>query len=253
MKIKNILCKCFVGLLLFTNLALARPPGTAAVEAPVQIKEWITQLDDSDYTRRNAAVRALATQPAAALPLLKAQLKTESGSNRRWWLKVAIQECEENQPKPGEISASPAESNGLQVCEACKSGDGLFDVVERNGVSCWDVPKKGYYLYFSASDAFRQKNRHALEIQVEYLDAGNGDIALDYDSTDPRAPVGGAYKNHSTAIHRTNSGQWRTAKFHLPDARFNGSENGHSDFRFYNGGDDMIIRDVRVWPLYADD
>lgn len=252
MKMKNVVLGCFLGSLVFTNLVFAQQPETSKAAVVGQITEWIAQLNDSDYAKRNAAIVALASQPNDALPLLEQKLKTET-SNHRWWLSVAIQECEEKRTKPGEISASPTNAKGLQVSEANKTGDGLFAVVERESVKCWEVSKKGYYLYFSANDEFRQKALTALEIQVEYLDIGTGDIGLDYDSTNPKAAFGGAYENHSKYIHCTNSGQWRKTRFHLPNARFRGSENGQTDFRFNNGGDDMIIRAVRVWPSRAND
>jgi hypothetical protein len=252
MKINSQVLGCLLGLLAFMNFVLAQQPETSKAAVVGQITKWIAQLNDSDYAKRNAAVLALASQADDALPLLQQQLKTETG-NHRWWLSVAIQECDEKRTKPGEISASPTDAKGLQTCEACKAGDGLFVIVERDGVRCWEVPKKGFYLYFSASDEFRQKAVTALEIQVEYLDIGTGEISLDYDSTNPKAAFNGAYENHSTVIHCTNSGKWRKTTFHLPNARFHGSENGQTDFRFNNGGDDMIIRSVRVWPSRAYD
>jgi hypothetical protein len=223
-------------------------PGKVEVISDQQIHKWVVQLADSDFSKRESAINELARHPADALPALQPVLQTETDSDRRWWIQSAIQECEENQPKPDEISASPAGSKGLQVSEACKSGDGFFTNVEHEGTACWEVPKKNSYFYFSASDEFRQKAETALEIQVEYLDIGTGTIGLDYDSSDKRSPFGEAYEHHSTFIHCTNSGQWRRGKFHLANARFRGSENCQTDFRFYNGGDDMIIRSVRVWP-----
>jgi hypothetical protein len=238
------------------------PPHPLEVVAPPSVKiqpisadqilKWIAQLADPDFSKRETAVSELAQNSTAALPALEQSLKTETDSDRRWWIQSAIQECEQQQPKPDEISASPDNANGLQVSEACKAGDGPFAVVERNRVRCWEVSKTGAYLYFIAGDEFRQKAISALEIQVEYLDVGTNGITLDYDSTDRRARVGGVYKIHSTVIHCTNSGQWRKTRFHLPDARFRGDENCQSDFRFYNGGDEMIIRAVRVWPARAD-
>jgi hypothetical protein len=218
-----------------------------------QILKWIAQLADADFSKRETAVNDLSRNSVAALPALEQSLKTETDGDRRWWIQSAIQECEHQQPKPDEISASPDASQGLQVSEDCKAGDGPFAVVERNGARCWEVSKKGSYLYFVAGDEFRQKTISALEIQVEYLDTGTGDITLDYDSNDRRARVNGAYKNHPTEIHCTNSGQWRKTRFRLPDARFRGDENCQSDFRFYNGGDDMVIRAVRVWSSHTDE
>jgi hypothetical protein len=245
--------KVFLGLLASAGLVFAEQPELAKSAPAAQITGWIAQLSDSDYAKRKAAVQSLATQPVAALPLLRQQLKNDTDTNHRWWLNVAIQECEAKCPKPGEISANPDAANGLIVGEACKSGDGLFAVVEREGVRCWEVPKKGFYLYFSASPDFREKAYTALDIELEYLDTGTGRISLDYDSTNPRAAFNGAYENHSTVIRRTDSGQWRKKKFHLPNARFRGSENGQTDFRFNNDGDDMVIRSVRVWPTNAKD
>jgi hypothetical protein len=229
------------------------PPANIEMVSAKQIQRWIAQLADPDFSKRENAVNELARHSAAALPALERALKTETDSDRHWWIQSAIQESEENQPKPDEISATPTGSKGLQVSEDCKNGDGFFTVVERDGVRCWEVSKKGFYLYFSASDEFRQKAATVLEIQVEYLDIGTGTIGLDYDSSDKRSPFGQAYEHHSTFIHCTNSGQWRKTRFHLPNARFRGSENCQTDFRFYNGGDDMIIRAVRVWPSRADD
>jgi hypothetical protein len=252
MKIADQFFKISICLLAFANCVFAQQLEPFK-SADGQIKEWIAQLDDSDYSKRNAAVAALATQADAALPTLEQELKNETDSNRRWWLKVAVQQCEENRTRPGEISASLDRADGLKVCDACKDGDGLFAVVERDGVRCWEVPKKGNYLYFIASDEFRQKAVASLEIQMEYLDVGNGTIGLDYDSTDPKAAVNGAYENHPKVIHCTGSGQWRKTLFRISNARFRGSENVGTDFRFSNGGDDMIIRAVRVWPSRAAD
>ena len=95
-------------------------------------------------------------------------------------------------------------------------------------------------------EGFRPKPGSVFEIEVEYFDGGSGEIALDYDSTDLRAPVGRAYKRHPDIIRRTNSAQCRLVHFRLNDARFRHSQNGEADFRFYNGGDDLLIREVRV-------
>jgi len=218
-----------------------------------QIKEWIVQLHDSGYSKRNAAVQALAHEPETALPLLKQELKRETDFNRQWWLKAAIQQCEEQLPKPEEISASPDRSERLHVCEACKTGDGPFAIVEHDGVRCWQTPKRvaktWSYLYFIAEDSFRQKAGNRVEIQLEFLDEGSGEIELEYNSSVAQAPHEGAYKSHSLVVHRTNTKKWRTVRFRISDARFRGSENGRSDFRFYNGGDDLPTRSVRVWPL----
>lgn len=236
--------------LTFAGCATVQPPSGSR-----SIAKWIDQLQDRDYAERNAAVQALSLDPdtaRAALPSLKRELKRETDPNRRWWLKAAIQQCEENLPQPGEIYATPDHSRGLQVNEACQSGDGPFSIVEHDGVRCWQTPKRvgktWYYLYFKADDAFRQTAGSALDIQLDYLDTGSGEITLQYDSSQDQLPDHGAFKIHTLHIRRTNTGQWQTVRFHINDARFRGSENAGSDFRFYNGGDELLVRSVRVWP-----
>lgn len=237
-------------MLTLTGCATAQPRSGSRA-----IAKWIDQLHDKDYAERNAAVQALSLDPdmaKAALPSLKRGLKRETDPNRCWWLKAAIQQCEENLPQPGEIYATPDHSEGLHVNEACKSGDGPFTITEHDGLRCWQMPNhtsKGWsYLYFVADDAFREKAEKVLEIQLEYLDKGTGNIGLDYDSTNLRAAVKGAYENYPLAVPRINSGQWRTVRYHINDARFRGSENGGSDFRFSIHGDALLVRSVRVWP-----
>lgn len=253
MKINNQVFKCLLGLLAFSNVVFAQQPEASKTVASGRIKEWITQLNDSDYEKRNTAVMNLSSNPNEALPLLERKLKTEANSNQRWWLKVAIQECEDKQLKIGEIFSSPDLSKGLQACEASKDGEGAFVIVERDGIRCWSLPKKASYLYFTASDEFRGKAYANLELQVEFLDIGTTEIFLEYNSSNPQAPFGGAYEGHPKRIHCTNSGQWRKAQLHLPNALFRGTQNQRSDFRFHNGGEDMIVRAVRIWPSIAND
>jgi hypothetical protein len=220
------------------------------------IKRRIAQLHDADYAKRNAAVQVLASEPTTAevaLPLLKQELKRETDPNRCWWIKSAIQHCEENLPQPDEIFTSPDNSQGIRMNEPCKNADGPYVVVEHAGIRCWEMPKHEgnawSYLYFIADDAFRQKAGTELVIELYYLDAGTGDFGLDYDSTDPQAPSNGAYENHSLKVNRLNTGQWRKVRFNITNARFRGSENCGSDFRFYNHGGSLLISFIRVWPV----
>ena len=158
------------------------------------------------------------------------------------WL---VREYETNEvANARELTATPDQSEGLA---AVYVADGQFTVAERGGTSCWSVPKKSSsYFYLGIDGGFRPRTGEVLEIELEYLDIGSGEVGLDYDSRDLRAPLAGAYKHHPFTIHRANTGQWQKASFRFNDARFNGSQNEHADFRFYNGGDDLMIRSVRV-------
>jgi hypothetical protein len=65
-----------------------------------RIQKWIAQLGDQDFSRREAAVKALARQPETALPELQKALKQSSNSEQRWWIEAAIQACaDENDHK----------------------------------------------------------------------------------------------------------------------------------------------------------
>jgi hypothetical protein len=59
-----------------------------------QIEKWIVQLNDPDFSQRNAAVASLAQHSSLALPAMEAALKTETDADRRWWIQSAIQECQ---------------------------------------------------------------------------------------------------------------------------------------------------------------
>jgi hypothetical protein len=95
-------------------------------------------------------------------------------------------------------------------------------------------------------DRFRPQSGKTLEIELEYFDGGAGDIRMEYDSSDIRAPLGGAYKMHPLIVRRTNKSQWQNARFRLTDAGFGSSQNGGADFRLSHGGDDLLIRAVQV-------
>ena len=146
-----------------------------------------------------------------------------------------------------QVEGRPDHADGLT---AVKSGDGKFTIVERDGARCWLVPKQTpaecEYVYLDVEDRFRPKPGQTLEIGLEYLDVGSGQVPLEYDSYDIRAPLGGAYKQYPYRLRRANTGKWQTARFYLKDAGFGGSQNDGADFRFHNEGDDLLIRAVRV-------
>jgi len=139
------------------------------------------------------------------------------------------------------VLGSPEENDGLR---AVKSGDGDFSVVEQDGEKCW--LSRAAYFYLDVKDEFRPKPGEMLDIEMDYLDRGTGEIVLEYDSTDIRATLGGAYKSYPNHLRRTNTGKWQVAHFYVKDAGFGGSENDGADFRFSHAGEDLIVRAVSV-------
>ena len=142
-----------------------------------------------------------------------------------------------------EIEGRPGHAEGLTI--PVKDGDGKFEIVDHAGSACWKLQRSNN-LYVDVPDTFRPLPGKTLEIELDYLNAGLGDLVLEYDSSDIRAPLGGAYKKHPLTLRRTNDGHWQLGRFRVIDAGFGGLQNGGADFRFYNGGDDLLIRAVRV-------
>ncbi len=148
-------------------------------------------------------------------------------------------------PVRRQLAARPSSEEGLTPVS---TGDGKFADIERNGARCWLVSKSKThnYFYLDADEDFLPQTGAAVEIEMTYFDTGNGEIALDYDSTDSRLPDLGEYKRYPYSAKRMNSQQWKVARFYLKDARFANRHNNSTDFRFYNGGDDLLIRAVGV-------
>jgi hypothetical protein len=143
------------------------------------------------------------------------------------------------------IVGQPGTDEGLMPVSA---DDGDFKIVDHEGTSCWLLPKHTppQFFYLSKDKKYRLTPHSNLEIELEYLDVGTGDIGMEYDSSDLQTKVSGAYKGHPNYVQRTNTGQWKSARFQFNDALFAGRQNGGADFRFYNGGDDLLIRAVRL-------
>jgi len=147
------------------------------------------------------------------------------------------------QERSQEIEGRPDGTEGLTI--PVKDGDGIFEVVNQGGSLCWKTPRMNN-LYVDVPDLFRPLPGKILEIELDYFNSGSGEIVLEYDSSDIRAPLGGAYKKHPLTVRRTNDSRWQLARFRVNDAGFGGLQNGGADFRFYNNGDELFVRAVRV-------
>jgi hypothetical protein len=109
--------------------------------------------------------------------------------------------------------------------------DGRTTVANVAGRAARVVPPRGY-LYVAADDSFPWAPVMDAVVEVAYFDGPAGAIALHYDSHDPGATLGGAYKTAAPGLVRLGgTNAWKTATFRLPDARFAGLQNGGADFR----------------------
>jgi len=64
------------------------------VDSAQRVTKWITQLNDKDFARREAAIKSLARHPELALPALRKARERETNPDRRWWLDAAIEQCQ---------------------------------------------------------------------------------------------------------------------------------------------------------------
>lgn len=90
------------------------------------------------------------------------------------------------------------------------------------------------YMFFNVDDGYMLGGSNAVSITVTYLDQGTGTWRLEYDAVHDPYAVG-------FTVQKQNSGQWRTVSHVLNNVYFGNRQNGGSDFRIYNGGDDNDI------------
>ena len=88
-----------------------------------------------------------------------------------------------------------------------------------------------------------------LELEIEYLDIGNGKIIVEYDSTAKWLPHAGAFKS-ITSARLTDTGAWKKTKNRIPDAYFAGRANGQ-DFRISSPNVGLTIRKVVLRKLHG--
>ncbi len=144
------------------------------------------------------------------------------------------------------VTCSPENSQGLTLIEAA---EGSGSIVTINDYSGWQVscPPKISYLYFAVDQGFRQNLGPELAIEIEYYDDIQGELYLEYNSSDETATLSGAYKLHTQKITLTGTKNWKSERFVLPDSLFSGRQNGLADFRFVNlSSQPFVIKKVTV-------
>jgi hypothetical protein len=141
------------------------------------------------------------------------------------------------------VSWMPAEPNGLDLRPS--GGDGNWELRRFGEVrAAATLPNPhspvSRYLYFNVDDAFAYGLLgKLLLLRITYRDAGCSSLAVEYDSTVSEGPFGGAFRPAGSAAV-TDSGQWKTAEFRLPDCCFMNRANG-ADLRLVAGGGQMKL------------
>ena len=175
-------------------------------------------------------------------------------------------------PEPTPFSATPSQIMEIVdvVFDADHTEDGLhtrdgfdYDVevvtVGENQVMAWrtgngqifsspdDNLSKDYYMEFIIdNDALFQVPLYRMVyIEVEYFDEGTDTFRIQYDAH-RGGPYGSGIFKDTDPFNKTDSGEFRTAVFKLPDAFFKHRDNG-ADFRIDDCGDGAeTIRRVKV-------
>jgi len=139
----------------------------------------------------------------------------------------------------GEITFQAGD--GESLLQPISWEDGVFSTEALDGKPALaiDGSRAGRYIYFEVPDAFFYRRGPELELTVTYLDRGEGDLLLQYDSGE------GAYRG-ARPVRLGGSGTWKTAGFVIPDARFENSQNGGADFRFSGPKSGLAISQVKI-------
>ncbi|MCO5051030.1 MAG: DUF5010 domain-containing protein [Verrucomicrobiae bacterium] len=135
-----------------------------------------------------------------------------------------------------------------------ESADGVTTNTVIGGQPCRVVVPTiygGRYIYLKMDDSFKWADTMLVDVEVDYFDTGSGSFHLEYDGSDTNAPFNGAYTASGTSITLGGSGQWKTARFRLSEARFLNSQNGGADFRIAlsPSATTLHVREVRVMRL----
>lgn len=133
-----------------------------------------------------------------------------------------------------------------------ESAEGLWEYVQLRGVAMLlSKEVKGAtrrQLGFDVDDSFSFFERRGFEVEVEFLDSGEGALLLEYDSWDRSLESAARARKPAAEKAFMGTGDWRTEKFDLPDARFGNSQPGGSDFRLVTEKRGVAVRRISVLP-----
>ncbi|MFC0545918.1 discoidin domain-containing protein [Kutzneria chonburiensis] len=98
------------------------------------------------------------------------------------------------------------------------------------------------YLYMNVADSYAYNTKDVVLVSIDYLDAGNGTLDLQYDS--PGQDLPDKFKP-SEIVHYGDTGSWQTHDFVLDDSILTNRTNG-SDFRIAHDGSTVEIKVAAV-------
>jgi hypothetical protein len=106
----------------------------------------------------------------------------------------------------------------------------VHDVVRRGGRSCWQTNRSrgvgGTRIAFDVDDRYAYDVDGPMTVALRYYDDGTGTYELRYD-----AGPNSTWADPGNGIVLEDTHQWRTKRFHLPDASFADRQDYWRDFR----------------------
>lgn len=148
-----------------------------------------------------------------------------------------------------EVSVELAASNREQGLRQLECEDGTTAVVTKADITARQVKpfrNSSRYLYFAVDDSFKWADPMNLTLEVRYFDAAKGELAAEFDGSDPNAPFSGSYSRSGSTIPLLGDNQWKTGRLNLRGARLLNSQNGGADFRLVGTTAELIVSGVRL-------
>ncbi len=130
--------------------------------------------------------------------------------------------------------------------------EGLHEAVQLRGIAVLTTKENRVgdrrCLSFDVDDSFWFFEKRSFELEVEFLDVGEGAFRVEYDSADrslppERRPFRSAGEGGFGA-----TAEWRTERFALPDALFGNRQPGGADLRLVLEKRGITVRRVAVLP-----
>jgi len=208
--------------------------------------EWENLAGKPELAEVKEKLRAAAPKSFAEPGVTSRDLKLMTdGDGFKWQAKEAAKKVK---PVPGQ---------GVQMVPLKKTPEAQMSSVEIDGRSAWKStvrPGKATYFYFNVEHpALRNGKQASVQVAITYLDKGNTEVVIQYDSSDPQVnkshPKGAGVFKEATRFKTRDSGKWKTVLVNLSDAKFAGRCNG-SDLRvvFPQTEQDPVVAEVLVKP-----
>lgn len=105
---------------------------------------------------------------------------------------------------------------------------------------------EGRVLAFAIDDSYAYYEKREYEVQLQLIDKGKGELVIEYDAASPGKGGTDRTRRHSEPFYYTDSADWNTATFRLPEAAFANRQEGGSDFRIVTKNPGLSIRWVQV-------